>query len=357
MQNKPEKIDLYFYYAKFIVPIWEHKLIISFCTLLGLSISIPISLLTHPEYTSTAIVQVEEPRAKMVSEVTEKITANKGEGAYILAEAEKMLSAGFLVEVLKVIPDRLKDDLQVPMKLPDQIIGNLQNFIKKDSTKAEDNTQDNNPVTPERLKLLSDRISVNSQERRGMIRIEAKTFDRDMAPVLVKSYIDVWTALNMEENKRQIRHELDFTRDQRLDYLQKSKKAGNELKLFKQKYEIPPAVKSVTDTELQSQLDILQNKAENTKERYKRLDDIYLELNRKEKSVVNNIVLINPPQPPLSPSKNLRIPIVLIGTLLGSLLGIAPILIWDYYRGSIRHEKDITSIVKIPIIGKLPNIT
>jgi uncharacterized protein involved in exopolysaccharide biosynthesis len=79
-------------------------------------------------------------------------------------------------------------------------------------------------------------------------------------------------------------------------------------------------------------------------------------LSRKEKAVVNNIKVINPPQSPLQPSKNMRIPIILLGLLLGAAAGIAPILAWDYYRGNIRHKNDIYSAVNIPIIGKLPTI-
>jgi capsular polysaccharide biosynthesis protein len=108
--------------------------------------------------------------------------------------------------------------------------------------------------------------------------------------------------------------------------------------------------------ELQSQLDVLQNKVENAKEHYKRIDDIFLDLTRKEKSVVNNIKILNSPQVPIVPSKNMQFTIILMGLLIGAALGIAPILAWDYFRGNIRHKKDIFSAVNIPIIGRLPTI-
>lgn len=45
-----------------------------------------------------------------------------------------------------------------------------------------------------------------------------------------------------------------------------------------------------------------------------------------------------------------------MGLLIGAAVGIIPILAWDYYRGNIRHKKDIQGAVDIPIIGSIPPI-
>lgn len=354
-ENK-EQFDPQFYIAKYLSPVLEHKWIVFLTTLIGLAIAIPISLLITPEYSSTATTQLETPRAKMISKVTEEITSRTGNRAYITAAVERMHSSAFRTEVLKIIPETLKNDLETPLSIQGQILSGLVPYVKKILKKNSTNPSDTNKITPERLNSLSKRIVIKGNTGKGTIQITGTTFAQDMATVIVTSYIDVWVAMNMDANKSLIRHELEFTKAQRNDYLKQLKDSEKELRLFKQKFEIPPALVSVTDMELQSQLDVLQNKLTNTKERYKRLDDIFIELSRKEKAVVNNIKVINPPQPPLKPSKNLRIIIVIFGLLLGAAGGITPILIWDYYRGNIRHKKDIFSAVDIPIIGKLPTI-
>lgn len=354
--NQQTQIDPQFFIAKYLHPILEHKWLVLFTTLVGMAVAIPISFLINPEYSSTATTQVEAPRAKMISKVTEEITSRTGNRAYITAAVERMHSSAFRTEVLKVIPDTLREDLEIPLSIKGQLMDKLIPYAKKILGKDTSPPTDTSNITPERLDRLSKRIEIRGNTGKGTIQITGTTFTQDMATVLVKSYIDVWIALNMDSNKSLIRHELDFTQAQRDDYYKQLKDAEKELRLFKQKFEIPPALTSVTDMELQSQLDVLQNKLTNTKERYKRLDDIFLELSRKEKAVVNNIKVINPPQTPLLPSKNLQIPIILLGILFGAAAGIVPILAWDYYRGNIRHKKDVFSAVNIPIIGKLPTI-
>lgn len=244
----------------------------------------------------------------------------------------------------------------IPLSVKGQLRNKIKPYIKTVLKMQHSVLNDRNPVTPEMLASLKERMTIKGDPRNGTITIQGVTFDQNMATVLVKSYIDVWVALNMESNKSLIRHELEFTAEQRQDYYTQLKNAENELRLFKQKFEIPPGLTSVTDMELQSQLDVLQNKLANTQERYKRMDDIYLELSRKEKAVVNNIKVINPPQVPLYPSKDMRIKIILMGLICGAAASIAPILAWDYYRGNIRHVKDIKSAVDVPIIGNLPTI-
>ena len=355
-QDNKDQFDPQFYIAKYLLPVIEHKWIVLFTTFVGLAIAIPISLLIQPEYSSTATIQVETPRAKMISRVTEEISSRTGNRAYITAAVERMHSAAFQTEVLKVIPEALQDDLEIPLSVKGQIMSELIPFAKKILRKDTTPSTDNTRITPERIAKLGKRVEISGNTGKGTVKITGTTFAQKMSTVLVKSYIDVWVAINMDANKSLIRHELEFTRDQRTDYHNQLKIAEKELRLFKQKFEIPPALTSVTDMELQSQLDVLQNKLANAKERYKRIDDIFLELSRKEKAVVNNIKVINPPQTPLSPSKNMQIRIILIGLILGAAAGIAPILAWDYYKGNIRHKKDVYSAVDIPIIGRLPSI-
>jgi uncharacterized protein involved in exopolysaccharide biosynthesis len=355
-QTQPEQFDPQFIIAKYLSPVLEYKWIVLICTLLGLAISLPISFVIQPEYSSIATTQLETPRAQMISKVTEEITSRTGDKNYITAAIERMHSAAFRTEVLKVLPKQLQNDLETPLGVIGQLKKKASPYIRKILKKEPLNSTEQATITPERLNKLSKRIKIQGKPSKGIIQITGTTFAQEMATILVQSYIDIWVALNMETNKSLIRHELGFTKSQKDEYFKQLKNSEKELRLFKQKFEIPPALSSVTDMELQSQLDVLQNKVINAKERYKRIDDIYLDLVRKEKAVVNNIKVINPPQAPLKPSKNLQFTIVLIGLLLGAAAGIAPILAWDYYRGNIRHKNDVASAVNIPIIGKLPTI-
>ena len=356
-QGIQQPVDPQFFIAKYLSPILEHKWIVLISTLLGLAVALPVSFLIDPQYSSTAVTQLETPRAQMISKVTEEISSRKGDTAFITAAVERMHSSMFKTEVLKIIPKRLQEDLETPLDLPGQLRKKLTPKVKKllrmETTSEASST---NAITPKRLNKLSKRVKILGDTKRGTIQITGITFAQDMTTVLVQSYLDVWVAMNMEANKSLIRHELDFTLSQKDDYFLKFKEAEKELRSFKQNFEIPPALSSVTDMELQSQLDVLQNKVENAKERYKRIDDIYLDLSRKEKSVVNNIKILNPPQVPIKPSKNMQLQIILTGLLIGAAITIGPILAIDYLKGNIRHKKDIINAIDIPIIGKLPVI-
>jgi uncharacterized protein involved in exopolysaccharide biosynthesis len=48
------QIDPQFFIAKYLLPVLEHKWIVLFTTLIGMSVAIPISFLINPEYSSTA---------------------------------------------------------------------------------------------------------------------------------------------------------------------------------------------------------------------------------------------------------------------------------------------------------------
>lgn len=353
---QPGPIDPRFLIAKYLTPVLQYKWLVLLSTLLGLAIAVPISMIIQPEYSSIATTQLETPRAQMISKVTEEISARTGDKNYITAAVERMHSSAFQTEVLKILPKRLIMDLETPLGVIPQLRKKLAPYLRTALGKETHQKIKEGKITPQRLNMLSKRIKIQGKPSKGIIQITGITFAQDMTTVLVQSYIDIWIALNMETNKSLIRHELSFTRTQREEYFNQLKSSEKELRLFKEKFEIPPALSSVTDMELQAQLDVLQNKIINAKERYKRIDDIYLDLVRKEKAVVNNIKVINPPQTPLEPSKNIQMFIILFGILIGAAMAIAPILILDYYQGNIRHKNDISNAVDIPIIGKLPTI-
>jgi len=352
VNNSIEKLDFQLYIDKYLIPILENRWIVILCTLAGFLIALPLCLLVKPEYSSSATIQVEAPRANMVSKVTNKITTQTGSKSYVLGVSEKMKSASFMNEVLKVIPEALRKDLQIPTEIRKQILAGLSErfsfFSEQESDKGN--------KTGSLLSSLRKRVSIRTRSDRGMIQVLGRTFSAELAPVLVNSYLDVLTAINLEENKRYIKRELDFSKKQRRDYLVQFKQAEAKLIKFKKEYEIPPSLTSVTDPELQSQLEVMQNKVITARERYERLDDIVLELNRKAQAIVNNIQILNTPQIPLRPAQDSRIKMLLFGLVAGAAAGIAPILITDYVRGTIRHERDILAAIDAPIVGHIPFI-
>ena len=357
--------EIQYYIAKYFTPVLDNVWYLVACSIIGVLLALPLSMLTHPEYNSSATVMVEEPRAKMVSKVTEKISVRPASKAYILAEAEKMKSGFFMGELLKILPEQTLKDLDVSLEFRDQILSSFVACLKRTpiafllrlvERKGNDNAQqkDDRRKAAIRLINLAKRIDIRTKTSSGLVKITATATNPESAMIIVKSFLDVWSALNLEENKRYIKRELNFAKEQRKIYLAQLKRAEDELQQFKKKYEIPPMVTSVTDSQIESRLEVLYSKVESAKERYKKLDEIFLELNRKEKTIVNNIRVVKMPPLPRRPSRSIKSKIILIGFAIGVAMGIAPVLLWDYYNGTIRHERDITDTLDLPIIGEIP---
>ena len=95
------------------------------------------------------------------------------------------------------------------------------------------------------------------------------------------------------------------------------------------------------------------------KEHYDRLDRIYLEAKVREAGVLVNIRILSAPMIPLRPSKSARQKVMLVGIMMSLAVGVAMVLMLDFLKGPIRHEKDITDAVPYPIYGAIPssNIT
>jgi uncharacterized protein involved in exopolysaccharide biosynthesis len=350
--SKNTQFDSQYYIAKYLVPVWEHKWIVFFCTLTSLAAAVMVSLVIQPVYSSYATTQLE--RTILEPGDMRRMERKSANRANLAVAVETMRSAAFEQEVLDLISDRLYADLRTPLGIVGQVKNKLVPYIRNiTGLKRTDSPEE------ERLQLLARlgrRIEIQSSNSKGTITIEGSTFAQDLAPVLVQSYIDVWIGFNLESNRNLLRKQLAISKVQLADYQGQLKDAENELRLFRQEYQISSAVITVTDPELQTQLDILHSKKVNAQARYEKLVDLTLELERQLNAVSNNIRVINPPHLPLVPSEDMRLLIMLIGFVLGAAVAIGLILGWDYYRGNIRHRKDILEAVNIPLIGSLPNI-
>ena len=110
------------------------------------------------------------------------------------------------------------------------------------------------------------------------------------------------------------------------------------------------------DTEIQAQLNTLLSNYEMAKEHYDRLDRIYLEAKVREAGVLVNIRVLSAPMIPLRPSKSSKQKVMLVGLMMSLAVGLVVVLMFDFLRGPIRHEKDITDAVHLPIYGNIPSL-
>ena len=365
MEEKKEttkKLDVSFYIAKFGIPLLENKWIIIVFFVVGLLITLLLSSFIKPQFISEAALQIEEPFNEAASIRQGTMSPRKASAPYVLAVEEKLKSKSFAKEVLKILPDDVKEDLMLPLDLRSQIIAGLRNLAKtilgKDKTpekeqKSDDSTSDEDSRY---LQELEKRVGIRVNSGIAMIWITGATLEKNLAPILVKSYLDVLLAMNLEENKEGVQGKIKFSMDQRNSARQALNKAEQELVKFRNHYQIPADLRMTPDTEIQAQLDTLLGNYEMAKEHYDRLDRIYLEAKVREAGVLVNIRILSAPMIPLRPSKSAKQKVLLVGIMMSLAVGVAIMLMFDFLKGPIRHEKDITDAVHLPIYGSIPSL-
>jgi len=361
-KTSPKHIDIDFYVSKFAIPLLERKWLIIIFFLAGVLISLLLSAFIKPQFISEAAIQVEQPATTLSSSRRDSVTPRKARAEYVIAVEEKLKSNSFATDVLKILPDEVKEDLKAPVSVASQIIGGVMGLAKKlIGKKREKQAGETGAATgaPERSALLQElekRVGIRVSANTAMIWITGATLDKNLAPILVKSYLDVLMALNLEENKEGIRGKIDFASKQKGNALRALQKAEEELVAFREKYEIPAQLKVTTDSKLQLQLDMFRSNFENAKERYERLEWIQLEEGIKEAGVVVNIKVLNAPMIPIRPTKSAKQKILLFGILGGLAAGLGLTLLMDNLKGAIRYKTDITDTVNVPILGNVPGM-
>jgi uncharacterized protein involved in exopolysaccharide biosynthesis len=366
--GQEQQIDFGFLYAKYIEPIIEKRMIVIICLVIGLLLSIGLIALINPEYISQATILLERPRSKIVSSVNqEDVIPQKASPAYVSTEEAKLQSDSFMIEVVKILPASVKKDLETPLNLRDQIIGGMARAVKMvigekrlESIKkligreatiaAQERYQD------VMVRELKERVTVYSRPHTSMIWIFARAVVPENAALIVKTYLDVWTALNLEENKREISGEHVFAEEQKNEAHKRLQEAENELIEFKRAYQIPAEVRVTGDVELQLELDKFQKKVDNYRERYETLEKIYMGIVMKEAGISGNIKVLSYPAPASEPSKKTTQKILIGGVLGGLGLGVGLCLLLDYLAAPIRHSRDISSATQLPVIGRIPRI-
>jgi uncharacterized protein involved in exopolysaccharide biosynthesis len=370
-EAKPSPLDISFLKAKYLTPILERKWLVIAFFISGSIVSLILSSFIKPEFYSIASLLVQEPRSKISSGTqTNPMVPRTADETYVLSEAESLRSIPLVTEVLKILPEKVKEDLDTNLDPYAQIITGLKNAAKNwlglrwifssDTSEARNIIPvSRTDIKKERLGALQDRVIIKSKSKNAMIWITARSANKYAAPIIVKSYVSVWMARNLEENKRAILIEKAFATEQRDMARKHLNEAAKNLMDFRTHYEIPTYMSPETglgDMELQSEFARLQGQVEGAKERFEYLDQIVLKLQMEEAGIAENIKLLDSPTSPGSPAKTLKQEILLMGILGGLGVGIGIALGLDYLKNPIRHEKDITTAVEVPIFGYIPKI-
>lgn len=361
-KDTAKKLDVSFYIAKFGVPLLENKWIIIIFFVVGLLITLLLSSFIKPQFISEAALQIEEPFNEAASIRQGTMSPRKASAPYVLAVEEKLKSKSFAREVLKILPDDVKEDLLLPLDLRSQIVAGLRNLARTilgRGKKASDEKMSRDSATNDNSRYLGElekRVGIRVNSGIAMIWITGATLEKNLAPILVKSYLDVLLAMNLEENKEGVQGKIKFSLEQRNAARQALDTAEQQLVKFRNHYQIPADLKITPDSEIQAQLDTLLSNFEMAKEHYDRLDRIYLEAKVREAGVLVNIRVLSAPMIPLRPSKSAKQKVLLVGIMMSFAVGVAIILIFDFLKGPIRHEKDITDAVHLPIYGSIPSL-
>jgi len=352
-QTKGRQFDISFYTAKYGVPILEKKWAVLLIFLLGFLISLSLlSPLIQPQFISQTTLLVEEPRSEISRARQETLGTGRVPGLYVTTEEEKIKSAYFAAEVLKILPEKAKDDLRGHVGIWSRFkMGVLKLFGIKEKAVPQ-------PVTERNLlEELQKRIEVSSNTPSALIWIRARSMNKDVALVLARSYVDVALASNLEDNKKVVRSEREFLEQQRNQAYQKYRDSEQAVFDFKKEYQIPGDFDEARDIGIQLQLKRLQAQVAMDKERYEMMDQAYFTSQVKEAGIVGNIRVISPPVFPITPSRKAEVRLMIIIILGGLMLGIGFALLPELtHRGAIRHEIDIVDICELPVLGDLPRI-
>lgn len=357
--TEAKPLDISFFKDKYLVPLIERKWIVIIFFVLGLLVSLAIYLVVKPEYISQATAMVEELRSKSSEIKGEGVGSRGASKGYITAEGEKLRSSSFALQVFRILPDETKQDFKSPLDLTSQLMGRSVQIDEELSVGEEG--EEGEPSTyfireGELITEMFKRIEIRTNPAAGLIYLTARTLSPRNGPIILRSYTDVWQAINLEENKKVARAESRFAEAQRDEASRRLLKSQQAMTAFKKAYDIPVELNMTRDMELQSELERLQAQLTQDRERFNYLDRISLEMGMQEAGIQGNVKIINQPALPGSPSRRAVLRLMSMITMGGLMIGIGIVLLLDYLKGPIRHEKDIGSVVRIPMVGHIPRI-
>ncbi len=359
MEQKQNRIDFSYYAAKFGVPLWERKVLIALILLLGILVAMALGLFIEDEFVSSGKLLVQKPVTEFAKAKDEEQMAPEiAPGGYVLAQTEKLKSSSFAMEVLQVLPGVARKELEAEPGIFNQLQDGIREYIpglEEISPEEKEESSESGPMLEAvQRNHLMQRMDIVGNARTGMIDISAIAFDREVSPIFVRSYIEVFMATTLEENKESIRSKMKFTKRQREQTYEAYKRAEQEMIDFRKEYGIPGDFDQARDINIQLELNRLRAQMEMARERYLYMDQMLIQIERNEAGITNNIKVIEGSTLPVSPTQARLNQFRLMIILASLALGLALVLGWDFLQGKVRHEKDVQSVLDLPVLGYLP---
>ncbi|MDY6973959.1 MAG: Wzz/FepE/Etk N-terminal domain-containing protein [Thermodesulfobacteriota bacterium] len=359
-----KSFDISIFLAKYGVPVLERKRLVLITLIVCLVISIAMTFLVRPEYTTYADFLIEEPRSKKIERrdirTQTEVVPKRAKRDYVYAEAEKLKSSRIAIKVFEQLPEVVREDLRIGLDLGVQIIAGIEGLL---TSTGGDELEGEGPGSPSDcqdnvglLAEMNERLRVDTKIDRAIIRVSVRNVDKKAGPPLLNAYTDVWMASNLEDNRREISAKTAFAEGQKDNAYEAYKKAENDMINFRRRFQLPAEITALRDVELQLEMRRIDTALEMAKNRFHILEQIYLEANVQKAGVIGNIAVMGPPVVIFSPSRFSGRKLIYYGITAGLILGIAIVLLLDYFRGPTRHESDITGTIRIPILGHIPRI-
>ena len=361
-----DPFDSSFFIKKYFIPLWEKLWLIIGIFCLIVVVSFLSSSFIKSEYLSTATLFIEKPTTEL-TKIKKDGEPESASSPYVKAQAEKMRSMSMASQVLETLSPAAKSDLLSPSATKYQLVNGFLDLtgkllgtqFQKALTRildfeSEDATS--MKIQVGRLQELKNRVEIIDHPRSSMIKITASSFQQEIAQKIVQAYLDVYLHYNLQENKESVRSKRAFISKQREKAYQGYKEAEQEMIDYRQSYGIPGDFVQARDIEIQLKLNRLESNLGLSKERYQYMDQMYMDIMQKEAGITNNLKILEHPTSPTTPSRKKDHKLRNRINILGFLVLIATILLLDYIKSPLRHEKDIQSAVQIPIIGYLPRI-
>ena len=203
---------------------------------------------------------------------------------------------------------------------------------------------------------VMNRVSVHFDKQSGLIYLTAKTLRPEIGPVLLKTYLDIWIAQNLEENKESARAQTRFAKELRDKAYLAYVKAQKELTEFRKRYQIPGGIKVTRDVDLMLEQNNLEAKVEAAKQRLKETNDLYTNAKMAEAGITSNIKIVQYPEFPVKKTMIKSIKLIIATIVIFFGLGIGVSLGLEFLEGKIRIKSDIEDTIGISVIGQIAKI-
>lgn len=346
------------YIAKYLIPVLERKKIVIICTLIGVILSLPFSFIIKPEYITVATIFVEEPyyQSRKIWENT--LAPKQPAQGYVEMEARRIQGASFVAEVVKVLPQDIKEKLKEPYTTREQIEDFVNRLLVKIFGKNNRLVQFVKQKTKKKTEYdliinIMNRVEVRCERQSGLIYITAKTLEPETGPAILKAYLDIWISQNVEENKESARAQTRFAKKLRDKAYLEFIKAQKQLTDFRKKYEIPGGVEITRDVDIMLKLNSLKAKVEAARDRLKQVDDLYTNAKMAEAGITSNLRIVQYPDFPIKVTRVKSIKLITATIMVFFGIGVGIALGLEFLEGKIRTQVDIEDTVDIPVIGQI----